>query len=770
MGLRFDPLESDCLSIVMLKLNQPTENVFTEFLHLQRLGTDRTVACWTEFSHNRTWICRSMITEQDNHRLASLRLADAHHAGFLTADEDAVYWLELAPDHSSIKRWAHDATTPTSVDVVCSAAARCLGQFSVTTGRHGEQLLLAESFQEQSVGLQLIDSRNGRVLRDIHTETINYRRPTCATAPNGSSVFAWDGYDRKSGRYNCHVLPEPDAAIITVPTDHDAQDTFPAVLCTDDSRIVLAHCREVPVWLGSAVTYHSQLCAHKIDSGTVQPIASIPVDFAMNPWLAPYWGHRRFPMLRRNGDSVYLLWEEKLDPEIFPPAYGRLCGLSLSADEKETAPFILASGSSHYGVEQAADADRIWITDKTQHVSFDFQLPWECELTALTAEYPKRESVDDNGKLDRVQAARNTTKRPRLDHTDYSLFWGDPHMHSRRSKDLDGEADELFSFARDFAQLDFAVLTENDCTRFTDPLSGFEWECICRDAALFDEPGNFSCFAGWEYTEHQNENWPGSTNEHRSVILDGDHGTLSPCYRAENRPVSKLVQHCRDRGEAPLIHLHTPCESYTPNELEANIEICSGWGNRMRHPQQAEFVHRVLLDGARLGFIGCSDNHERNPGMGGGLTGVWAEDNTRAALLAAFRARRVYATTGVRAELRFWLNDTFMGGIATATGHAEIRVEVQAETPVERIDLIRDGQIVHSEACNDTHVSLQWRDPDFDDDATFYYPHVIFHTDHPQLPWDESVVLPFNLAPAIGRDAWASPVFMKQGNKGGTLS
>ena len=37
-----------------------------------------------------------------------------------------------------------------------------------------------------------------------------------------------------------------------------------------------------------------------------------------------------------------------------------------------------------------------------------------------------------------------------------------------------------------------------------------------------------------------------------------------------------------------------------------------------------------------------------------GLAGVWAEENTREAILAAFRRREVYATTGPRMQVRFF--------------------------------------------------------------------------------------------------------------------
>ena len=46
------------------------------------------------------------------------------------------------------------------------------------------------------------------------------------------------------------------------------------------------------------------------DGGAWRDVATVNTDFAMNPWLASYWGLRRFPVLLPDGDGVLLLWVE----------------------------------------------------------------------------------------------------------------------------------------------------------------------------------------------------------------------------------------------------------------------------------------------------------------------------------------------------------------------------------------------------------------------------------------------------------------------------
>ncbi|MBM4047179.1 MAG: hypothetical protein FJ279_18910, partial [Planctomycetes bacterium] len=93
--------------------------------------------------------------------------------------------------------------------------------------------------------------------------------------------------------------------------------------------------------------------------------------------------------------------------------------------------------------------------------------------------------------------------RPALEQEGWSLYFGDPHLHSRFSQDLDGEQDELYHFARHAAKLDFVCFTENDFTWFTEPLSAADWERIRRHARCFDEPGQFTALLGYEFTKHR---------------------------------------------------------------------------------------------------------------------------------------------------------------------------------------------------------------------------------------------------------------------------
>lgn len=58
-------------------------------------------------------------------------------------------------------------------------------------------------------------------------------------------------------------------------------------------------------------------------------------------------------------------------------------------------------------------------------------------------------------------------------------------------------------------------------------------------------------------------------------------------------------------------------------------------------------LFREELDkGRRMGFIGTSDSHRRNPRLCGGLTGIYAEELTPKAIMGALKEHRVFATNG----------------------------------------------------------------------------------------------------------------------------
>ena len=306
------------------------------------------------------------------------------------------------------------------------------------------------------------------------------------------------------------------------------------------------------------------------------------------------------------------------------------------------------------------------------------------------------------------------------------VFWGDLHGHSNLS-DGTGTPEDYFRYARDVAALDFAALTDHDHygVLFLDAHPEM-WELIQRTVREFNEPKRFVTLPGYEWTS-----W---LHGHRHVIWFDDSGEVRSSIDEATDDPAELWDSLR--GESALTYAHHSAGgpvatnwAYPPDpELEPVTEVSSVHGSSeapdspslIYAPVADNFVRDVLDRGYRLGFIGSGDSHDGHPGlphldpvygwrppaggrgerMGtGGLAAVLAPELTREALLAAMRARSVYATSGPRIVMRIDLEGHPMGAhlVAADLGAApELRFEVAGTATVERLDLVRSGEVVSS--------------------------------------------------------------------------
>ncbi len=288
------------------------------------------------------------------------------------------------------------------------------------------------------------------------------------------------------------------------------------------------------------------------------------------------------------------------------------------------------------------------------------------------------------------------------------ILWGDLHGHSNYS-DGTGLPEDYYRYARDVAALDVAVLTDHDHwgIPFLDE-SPQLWEEIQRQTHRFYEPGRFVTLEGYEWT-----NW---IHGHRHVLHFGTgltiRSSIDPAFDTPTELWDSL------RGEPVLTVAHHSAGgpiatdwSFPPDpELEPVTEIVSVHGSSespdspggIYSPISGNFVRDALAKGFRLGFVGSGDGHDGHPGLshlasgGGGLAAILSEEATRESVLAALRERRAYATNGARIILDVELDGRPMGSVVSLAGSGRLVVKVIAPDPLERVDLVADGQVVES--------------------------------------------------------------------------
>lgn len=340
------------------------------------------------------------------------------------------------------------------------------------------------------------------------------------------------------------------------------------------------------------------------------------------------------------------------------------------------------------------------------------------------------------------------------------IYWGEIHGHTEMSDGL-GAYPELYRHARDEGCLDFAAAADHACYH-----SDNDWLWMQDITNVFNCPGCFVTLVGYE--------WAGKQS-HRNVYTSRDRLKL---FRGLYPPTSNLdvvYSHFHDDAEvvagphAPLAH-GLSWEHHDP-EVERFVEVYSVWGaSESREGPLAPIVlgavpnqttvDELLQKGTKLGFTGGGDCHEGRVGFAAaglesqgkrthtfaksqpyhcGMTAAIMSYLDREKLVNALRNRRTYATTGPRILIDFAVAGLPMGTAGKAA-EALCRATVHAETPLERLQIIRDGKVVYDSRFNGLDATLTWNDPITPECEHYYY---------------------LRVAQADGQLAWSSPVWIK---------
>ncbi len=293
-----------------------------------------------------------------------------------------------------------------------------------------------------------------------------------------------------------------------------------------------------------------------------------------------------------------------------------------------------------------------------------------------------------------------------------NILWGDLHGHTSLS-DGTGTVEDYFTYARDVSALDVVAITDHDHWGVLqlDEHPEF-WEETKTQTRRFYQPGRFVTVLGYEWTS-----W---IHGHRHVLYFEDEGEIYSSISLDYETPTQLWDALRGKRALTFAHhsaggvIRTNWEFPPDPVLEPVTEITSVHGSSealdspalIYDPVPGNFVRDVLDRGYRFGFVGSSDSHDGHPGLAhlvtdsGGLAAIITDTLTRESVLEALRARRVYATNGPRILLRTALDSYPMGASIPkpkAGGYTgELFIQVIAEAPLERVDLIRSGKLVDS--------------------------------------------------------------------------
>jgi hypothetical protein len=333
--------------------------------------------------------------------------------------------------------------------------------------------------------------------------------------------------------------------------------------------------------------------------------------------------------------------------------------------------------------------------------------------------------------------------------TTYSLYWGDTHCHGNCSGDAEGEIDENYAYGRHKAGLDFVAVTDNDFI-YDDTLTSSAWALLRAQAAHHDEPGQFVALSGYERT-YRDPTKPGPGTNHRTVLYLDDEQPIFRFTEPDADTLEKFVSQV-ERTNA-FVYPHHATWWLAPNARLGGAEVCSSWEVYI---EEADTIPRALAEGYRLAFIGSSDSHRIVPGLGGALTGVWAEELTREGILEALWARRCYATNGERIVLDVRVDGMPMGSEIVASSAVVVRCQIAAPRRIECIDLYRDGMPVQRRALNRPQGSVALKDRLAPGEHVYYVRVRLVRTPRAPLRARRG-----NLQVARGEYAWSSPTWVR---------
>lgn len=291
------------------------------------------------------------------------------------------------------------------------------------------------------------------------------------------------------------------------------------------------------------------------------------------------------------------------------------------------------------------------------------------------------------------------------------VFFGNLHSHTSYS-DGKGTPGQAFVHARDVAKLDFLAITEHNHLLGGQAASpeartmlyrGPAEESLMSSAKKFTETGKFIAIAGQEYSSMSQGNHINVFDVPEVITLkNGKFDELLP-WLESNRDSS---------GKVPVMQLNHPAlgspfpafpalrrKDFGRDDFGSEAE----WVRRMggaaslievlngepppgsvdrRAPQVMEnYYVRFLQLGFHLAPTGNQDNHKENWGSATEVrTGVLSGQLSQSDLLAAMRARHVYATEDRNLKLIVRIGGHLMGDvIATQQAPSGARIEVRIQ-------------------------------------------------------------------------------------------
>ena len=294
----------------------------------------------------------------------------------------------------------------------------------------------------------------------------------------------------------------------------------------------------------------------------------------------------------------------------------------------------------------------------------------------------------------------------------WHIYWGDPHWQTYFSDGIRCP-EELYSFARDEAFLDFGAMADH-----VEAVTDRQWDYFQAVTNDYNEPDRFATLIGQEWTHHEpSRGAPG----HRNIYYPGSGGPVLRSTDPQCDTLEKLWA-CLDQLDEALAIPHHSANSvmgvdwsqgWNPR-YEKAVEIYSVWGNsekpaedgnprpmapeNLGGEQAGQHVIDALKRGYRFGFVGGGDIHDGRPGDAlhdeaypdrpytihdQGLTACLAPRLSRHNVYDAIKTHHTYATT---------LSRIYLQVASAGDGSGDLKVKAASEEGLSRVVMALNGE------------------------------------------------------------------------------
>jgi len=289
----------------------------------------------------------------------------------------------------------------------------------------------------------------------------------------------------------------------------------------------------------------------------------------------------------------------------------------------------------------------------------------------------------------------------------YNVYYGHLHNHSNVS-DGTGTPAQAYAYARDTAGLDFFSLADHDSG-----ISSTEWTTIKSTADTYNSDGSFVALWGFEWSS-------GGNYGHVTVIGTDDYcsagSTATDTFTElvtwlDARSGVAFFNHPgrEDDLSREFSHFTTaPSDKFVGMELFNKADDFDTYyynDGYYTNDGSKSFFDEALSRGWDIGAAGGDDNHTATWGTATDYRlAVLATAKTRAAIMEAMQARRMFSTLDKNLTLSFTLAGAEMGSVLDPATHA-LRIEANdanGET-FTTVQLIKNGAVAQTWNPNQAH-------------------------------------------------------------------